>query len=122
MTNVKVREYNYFESPTENTLSPPKKPCEGCFCGLTAPTRGGTFRLSKEKTLKYHVQMERTIDIIVEADDRRALEAALARLTGEEGNALAVASGSDWQYFIGPPMGPAKAAYIVTDEQLKELP
>lgn len=72
--------------------------------------------------MKYHVQLERTIDITVEADDRSSLELVLSRLTGEEANALAVANGSDWQYFIGPPGGPAKAAYIVTDEQLKELP
>ena len=72
--------------------------------------------------MKFHVQLERTIDYIVEADDRSALELVLSRMTAEEANALAVENDSEWQYFIGPPGGPAPAAYIVADEQLKGVP
>jgi hypothetical protein len=70
---------------------------------------------------KFHVQLERTIDIIVEAPDRASVVAALNNLPEIDADTIASQTDSKWVWAVSVAQGPAPATYDVTADGLARV-
>lgn len=69
--------------------------------------------------MKFHVQLERTIDITVDAPDKNALTQVLGGMSTEDINNLADKNGDKWVFFLSQ-SGLTPARWTVVHDTIQE--
>jgi hypothetical protein len=76
------------------------------------------YSIKENAMPKFHVQLERTIDIVVEAPDRASLSSVLNSIYEGDADVIASETNNKWTYAISSAQGPAPATYVVTPDGL----